>query len=213
LAGTPEAFRHGDALMPDAPLPQDHPSRRDLAPLGYEVARWLDAMTLLQTRARKQAFDATLQVYLERWLPRDPVGPLPESFVLGLQGGWLNAALLPSLLDPRWQALLHLPALRTFWIASLRAGHAQHLQQCVAPAWCLDPTPLPPGSVIAGLGINAWAELPRLRDRGERLTEVPVGPDFVLSREPPPDAEVFSARYRRREDGRIVLDQAWRRDA
>lgn len=200
--------------MPDAvPLPEDHPARRDLAPLGYEVVRWLDAMTLLQTRARKQAFSALLQAYLKRWLPRDPVGALPEVFDLGLHGGWLSVAPLPALLDPRWQALLHLPALRAFWVASLRASHARHLQKVVAPAWCLDPAPLPPGSVIAGLGITSWAELPALIARGERLTEVIVGSDGLLRRDPPPEAERVTARYRRREDGKIVLEQAWWIDA
>ncbi len=199
--------------MPDAPpLPEDHPARRDFAPLGYEVARWLDAWKLLQTRWRKQAFAAPLQAFLDRWLPRETVGALPEVFELGLCGGWLNVAPLPAVLDPRWQALLHLPALRAFWIASLRAAHAQHLQQHVAPAWCLDPTPLPPGSVIAGLGIGAWEELPTLRAQGERLTEVTVGTDRVLRREAAPEAEAFTARYRRREDGKIVLEQAWRSD-
>lgn len=199
--------------MPEVPLlPEDHHARRALAPLGYEVARWLDAMTLLQTRWRKQVFAAPLQAFLDRWLPRDPTGSLPEVFELGLEGDWLNAAPLPSLLDPRWQALLHLPALRAFWIASLRAAHARHLQQVVAPAWCLDPTPLPPGSVIAGLDIGSWHELPALLARGERLTEVTVGADRVLRREAPAEAEACTARYRRREDGKIVLDQAWRSD-
>lgn len=193
------------------PLPEDHPARRDLASLGYEVSRWLDAMTLLQTRWRKQAFAAPLQTYLERWLPRDPVGALPVTFELGWEGGWLSSAPLPALLDPRWQALLHLPALRAFWIASLRAAHARHLQENVTPAWCLDPAPLPPGSVIAGLGIGSWAELPALLAQGERLTEVPVDGDLVLRREPPHGAEHFGARYQRREDGKIVLEQAWRR--
>lgn len=197
---------------PTAPLPEDHPARRALAPLGYEVARWLNAMTLLQTRWRKQALAAPLQAFLNRWLPREVVGALPEVFELGLCGGWLNAAPLPALLDPRWQALLHLPALRTFWIASLRAAHAQHLQQHVAPAWCLDPAPLPPGSVIAGLGIGSWDELPTLQALGESLTEVTVGADRVLRREAAPEAEAFTARYRRREDGKIVLEQAWRSD-
>jgi hypothetical protein len=191
-------------------LPEDHPARRELAPLGYEVARWLDAMTLLQTRWRKQALAAPLQAFLDRWLPRDAVGALPEVFELGLCGGWLNTVMPPTLLDPRWPALLHLPALRAFWIASLRATHAQNLQQHVAPAWCLDPAPLPPGSVIAGLGIGSWDELPSLRAEGQRLTEVPVGGDCVLQREPAPQSEAFTARYRRREDGKIVLEQAWR---
>lgn len=195
---------------PSAPLPEDHPARRALAPLGYEVARWLDAMTLLQTRWRKQTLATPLQAFLDRWLPREPVGALPDVFELGWRGGWLNAA--PVLPDPRWQALLHLPALRAFWIASLRAAHAQHLQQHVAPAWCMDPAPLPPGSVIAGLGIGAWDELPALLAQGEPLTEVPVGADRVLRREPAPETEAFTARYRRREDGKIVLEQAWRSD-
>jgi hypothetical protein len=199
--------------MPDAPqLPEDHPARRDLASLGYEASRWLDAMTLLQTRWRKQAWAAPLQAFLDRWLPRDPAGSLPEVFELALKGDWIAAAPLPALGDPRWQALLHLPALRTFWIASLRAGHAQHLQQCVAPAWCLDPAPLPPGSVIAGLGIGSWDELPALRARGEGLTEVLVGGNRLLRREPSSGAECLSARYRRRGDGKIVLEQAWRND-
>lgn len=201
--------------MPDArtaPLPEDHPARRDLASLGYEAARWLDAMTLLQTRWRKQALAAPLQVFLDRWLPREAVGALPEVFELSLCGGWLNAAPVPALIDPRWPALLHLPALRAFWIAHLRAAHAQHLQQHVAPAWCLDLTPLPPGSVIAGLDVGSWDELPALLARGERLTQVTVGADRVLRREAALEAETFTARYRRREDGKIVMELAWRSD-
>jgi hypothetical protein len=193
-----------------APLPEDHPERRDLASLGYEVARWLEAMTLLQTRWRKQAFAAPLQAYLEHWLPRESAGSLPESFELSLRGGWLTRVPLPALSDPRWQALLHLPALRGFWIANLRASHAHHLQQRVSPAWCLDSAPLPPGSVIAGLNIGSWDELPALRARDQGLAEVAVGHARVLRREPSPEAETFTARYRRREDGRIAMEQVWR---
>ncbi|HCN76725.1 MAG TPA: hypothetical protein DIT13_05975, partial [Verrucomicrobiales bacterium] len=72
---------------------------------------------------------------------------------------------------PRWQALLRLPALRAFWVAELRASHHAHLLKMTPHVWLMDETPLPPGSVIAGLGIPDWSHLPRLAGTGRRFRE------------------------------------------
>ena len=107
---------------------------------------------------------------------------------------------------PTWQALLHLPALRDFWTAELRASHHAHLLQVIPHAWCMDPTPLPPGSVIAGLGITSWDGLERI-ESARRFTRHPVGEgNTVLVANPVPVAFIHASYTHR--DGQIILQDA-----
>lgn len=155
----------GRAELPKAVL-------KHLRPLGHEVVLFSAAIRQMLTRLEKGRFQPELTHFLQRWLP---AGGLPQQveepfFNLVLKesrSGWqVSGSSLRWLNAPIWSAMLHLPALRPFWASELRGSHLEHLRQILPAAWCLDGTPLPPGSVIAGLGIASWAELVRYRPQG-----------------------------------------------
>lgn len=191
------------------PLPEDHPLRKDLPPLGHEAALWLRAMKLLRLRLEKGRLPANLGAFLQLWLPGDALPEdLPPRFVWVLEGGHLQAGPLPCFDDVRWHALLRLPALRSFWVAELRASHHAHLLKLARPVWLMDETPLPPGSVISGLGIPSWEHLPRLAQQGRHFHEQRLddGQRVLMERLPSAGARVQAA-YEVRA-GKIVLAEA-----
>lgn len=190
-------------------LPEDHPLSKDLPPLGHETVLWLRAMRLLRLRLEKGRLPAPLTAFLGRWMPRaEPQAELPASFEIRLEASLLASGADPALEDPRWHALLRLPALRGYWVAELRASHYEHLLRLSRRAWLVDETPLPPGSVIAGLGIPDWSHLPRLAGQGRHFTrhELENG-DHVLIETPPCPGSSITARFER-QDGRIELSDA-----
>jgi hypothetical protein len=135
---------------------------KHLAPLGHEVTLWHEAIQLLRTRLAKGRVPEPLGPFLQLWLPSQPPAPPPlsPSLLLGQDDSgrlFLHGSSAPFATDPAWRALLHLPALRSAWVADLRASHFDHLRLLIPPAWLLDPAPLPPGAVIAGLGIPDWS--------------------------------------------------------
>lgn len=167
-------------------------------------------MTMLQTRCHKGRLSESLTAFLNEWMPQDPILPkTPETFEISFAEGSLRSdGPLSPVSSPLWHALLHLPALRDFWTAELRASHYAHLLQIIPQAWCMDPAPLPPGTVIAGLGITGWEELPRLAATGVEFSQISVAENkVVLSAISAIDAS-WRARYTRR-DGQIVLQDAF----
>jgi hypothetical protein len=65
--------------------------------------------------------------------------------------------------------LLHLPVLRDFWRKELRAARYERLRHVLPKVWAMDPTTLPPGAVIAGLGITNWHDLSKLEAKGRHF--------------------------------------------
>jgi hypothetical protein len=191
-------------------LLEDHPAWKDLRPLGYECSRWLQAMTILQTRWRKGRLNPELQAFLETWMPLDTVETsIPETFDISRDESGLKAeGNLAPVAQPVWQALLHLPALRDFWIAELRASHFSHLLQMIPRAWCMDLQPLPPGTVISGLGITGWHELPSLEEGGIKLVRYSLGENKVVLSAISTITDPWRARYTLRE-GQIVLQDSF----
>lgn len=193
-------------------LPDDHPAWKDLRPFGYECSRWLSAMGMLQTRFHKGRLGEELTAFLGTWMPKEPVAtPAPENFEMSWdQTGLSGDTALQPVTDPLWQALLHLPALKGFWTAELRSSHHVHLLQLIPQAWCMDPTPLPPGSVIAGLDIGGWRELPRLETEGRVFNRHAVGENKVVLAAVSAIGDPWRARYTLR-DGQIILQDAFLR--
>lgn len=201
--------------MPPVPaetrLPDDRPAWRDLRPLGYECVKWQRAMKVLQMRHRKGRLGESLSTFLSAWMPEaEVIDAFPESFDLTLAPTGFSSDILRPIGQPVWQALLHLPALRDFWTAELRASAYLHLLKVVPRAWCMDPTPLPPGSVISGLDIVSWAELPLCEAQGRSFLrhelELPQNP--VVLTETSAISEGWRARYTQR-DGEITLQEAF----
>lgn len=190
-------------------LADDHPVRKDLRSLGYECRRWLEAQKMLQTRVAKGRFSETVLAFLHAWMPAEAVQVADaESFELHHSESGLISPELPGLGNPAWQALLHLPALREFWTAELRAAHYQHLVKMIPQAWCMDATPLPPGAVIAGLGISTWEELSRLEAEGRKFQRQPLNENRVVLTAVSAIGDSWRARYVK-SDGQITLQDAW----
>jgi hypothetical protein len=143
---------------------------KEIRPLGHEVSLWASAAQHLTARVHKDRLPSDLSRFLKRWLPVESPEPAKGTFHLLLSQsarGWqLEGGSLPWMTDPTWSALLQLPALRTAWAADLRASHQEHLLRLLPASWLMDSAPLPPGSVIPGLEISAWAELTTLHGQG-----------------------------------------------
>lgn len=194
----PELFSHclNDLThSPKSPLLPEAPKAwlKHLRPLGHEIRLFHAAAEALLRRAAKQRLPTGLSTFLQPWLPEAlPETPVHQNRLLlgetdtgwqllGSSSIWLN--------DPIWAALLHLPSLRSHWQAQVRATHLEHLQQLLPPAWLLDATPLPPGSVIAGLGITDWERLAstsgdfQIHDATGAITKLRAGEDASVWQE------------------------------
>ncbi|GEP45570.1 hypothetical protein [Brevifollis gellanilyticus] len=223
---TPETGRLAD--VPKALL-------KHLRPLGHELTLWQAAAQRWRTRLEKARFEPTLLTFLQHWQPKvTPDEVTPDVFNVILRGndesGWkVIASSLKWVNDPAWSALLNLPALSHYWITDIRGSHLDHLRQIVSRAWFMDPSPLPPGSVIAGLDIPGWPNLLRLKGRGRqwvihgtetRLEDAvsdgqwqnaiaaAVATGSTLLVEQPQGPTTLLARYKKGEDG-IQLDGVW----
>jgi hypothetical protein len=168
---------------------------------GYRVARWAAAREVLQTRVAKGRIGGALGEFLTRWLSAAPAIVLKDDLELTFvaTAGQIrligdNVAFVASPLE---QALLHLPALRSFWRSELRQGHFEALKAIVPSAWMRDEAPVPPGAVIHGLNIISWERLERAN-----LCESEWR-DHILTL--PGTGPKINARYGRNDRTQIVL--------
>ena len=129
-----------------------------VASAGYRLARWQAAREVLGHRAAKKGLPEALQAFLEKWMPRleNSAEALEVRFEGREEDMWLVEGGLASSAAER--ALLHLPALRSFWAQELRQAHFEALRQSVPQAWFADDAVIPPGAVIAGLGVADWSQ-------------------------------------------------------
>jgi hypothetical protein len=77
-------------------------------------------------------------------------------------------------------ALLHHPALGSFWRGVLPPETLAVLLGMIPPTWIVDPAPLPPHAVIPGLEIDgepvtAWEQVSRASQKGRQLILKPSG--------------------------------------
>lgn len=79
-----------------------------------------------------------------------------------------------SVNSPLWPALLRLRPLRDFWERELRRSAVENLLAILPEAWLFDPTPLPPGAVIPGLGLASWSELAARRESQRMSVFTPI---------------------------------------
>lgn len=205
-----------------AQLPR--PQREAMESAGYRILRWAAARGVLQARVEKGRVSAPTGDFLKHWLSLasaqdvDPELWLSFSYEqdtarLMLSGG--GAALARSPLE---QALLHLPALRSFWSQELRQQHFAALRILVPQAWLLDPAPVPPGAVIQGLDAVSWELAPQLRgeawqildSKGQALPNRPphlsAHDSILISR--PASGVILKARYERNDRQQLVLSSA-----
>lgn len=177
-------------------LSQPHLSAVESA--GYRTVRWSHARLVLDRRISKQRFAGGLSEFLHRWSRETPPVSVSDNLRLkfGLSSDRLflrGGAALAEL--PLERALLHLPALKSFWRQELRENHYAALLNLISKAWIHDPAKIPPGAVIHGLNSAKWPEpgTAGLHESDSLLTEVTA------------DDLTFDAIYQLNEKGRIVL--------
>jgi hypothetical protein len=171
-----------------APLIADLPtaSQEAVASAGYRLARWKSAREVLARRLSKKRLPEPLQAFLEKWMPE--IENTAEALEACFEGRedqiWLVEGGLASIAAER--ALLHLPALRSFWVQELRAAHFEALRQVVPQAWFADEAVIPPGAVIAGLDTADWTkarDLVRQQNLFLRLKEASWAAKAVFHRD------------------------------
>ena len=93
----------------------------------------------------------------------------------------VTAPMKAHLEEKALMALLHHPALETFWREHLPDDVYERLRIALAPTWILDARPIPPTAAIfppfvtAGRAINRWEDLMGLTQRQRRLVLKPSG--------------------------------------
>lgn len=145
---------------------------KQLQPLGHHLSCWAEAAQRLLDRLAADRLPEALSSWLQAWKPSTAPSTIQPGKSLCLtmqetQQGWqLTPEQMNWLGDAWWRAWLHLPALRSFWATALRANHLTALHSQIPMTWCVDPRPLPPGTILPHLNLAAWASLVRLTSQG-----------------------------------------------
>ena len=151
-------------------LPRIH--REAIESAGYRVLRWENAREVLQARVSKGRITGALGDFLARWLPTTKAAANELEWKLTFdvisEGIRISDGSMALVESPIEHALLHLPALRSFWSSELRQQHFTALKAIVPAAWIMDEAPVPSGAVIHGLGITAWDQLERVHGHFDR---------------------------------------------
>lgn len=167
-------------MKPDLTAQLSRKQREAVASAGYRILRWSAARKILQARVSKARIAEPLGSFLAHWMalaPTSEVGAelwLSFDYVQEQDDITLTAGSAPLASSPLEQALLHLPALRSFWSQELRRQHFEALQSLVPKAWFLDGAEIPPGAVIQGLDAVSWQH-PQLRGGQEWKLQGPGG--------------------------------------
>ncbi len=196
-------------MKPDLMNQLPRPQREAVESAGYRVTRWAAARGVLQTRVTKGRITGVLRDFLTHWLSLAPApevgGELSLSFdqALKLQGGSNGLAT-----SPLEHALLHLPALRSFWSQELRQQHFEALRTLVPQAWLVDPAQVPPGAVIQGSGAISWEQMTKVRGDDLEMKDLngslpKNGHRILISR--PTSSVLLNAQYARNDQGQVVL--------
>ncbi|MCB1277394.1 hypothetical protein [Prosthecobacter sp.] len=195
------------------------PQREAIESAGYRVWRWAIAREVLKARVSKGRILNELGEFLKTWLP--PVVPSVEVDELSLEFSVAPGQLHliggdePIVGSPVERALLHLPALRSFWSRELRLQHFNALQAMVPKAWMLDDATIPPGAVIHGLGLSSWEQSLlvygsdwEIQDQQGRVQDDKLlalaSRNSVLIADSPPGTKL-NAKYARNVRHRVVL--------
>ncbi|WP_395732205.1 hypothetical protein [Prosthecobacter sp.] len=205
-------------MIPDffEQLPRSQREAVDSA--GYRVMRWMAARDVLQARVAKGRIAGPLGAFLAYWLSLAPAKGAVSDLWLSFSYTQDQAKLKlvggsPTLAHaPLEQALLHLPALRSFWSQELRLQHFVALRTLVPQAWLMDSAQVPPGAVIQGLDAVSWERLPQLRGqeweiqdaKGQVLANRSLSLDSILTSRPA-SGVVLKAWYGRNDKEQVVL--------
>lgn len=179
------------------------PARSVVSSAGYRVARWSAAREVLGNRLAKNRISGLLGETLSRWGVGKSSASLQPEFHLTFGAGepgqpfWLCDGPADQPLE---RALLHLPALRSFWRQELRQRHFDALRSMVPKAWLPDESPVPPGAVIQSLGVTSWKDAANIR---QRVPALAMDGRFLTEQISP--AARINATYHRDDKRRVLL--------
>ena len=156
--------------------------QRQMATLGHGLVRLLGAVDVLKRRVtRGTVGDEALRSWLQPWLARTnaqlPLGGAGGALLVWDEECWRVVSVSGADFSTEWAVvlmLLHLPALRLFWQTALRASRLRRLRQVLPRVWPLDPTIVPAGAVIGGLGITSWDQLAKVFGEGRSFRAMPL---------------------------------------
>jgi len=205
-------------MIPDLLETLPRSQREAVDSAGYRIMRWMAAREVLQARVVKGRIAGPVGDFLAHWLSLAPAKGADSDLWLSfnyaqdqaelkLDGG--SATLAHSPLE---QALLHLPALRSFWSQELRQQHFLALRSLVPQAWLMDSAQVPPGAVIQGLNAVSWEQAPQLRGQeweiqdsnGLVLANRSLVQNSILTSRPA-SGVALKAWYGRNATGQVVL--------
>jgi len=145
---------------------------RRVRTLGHALSRVQAGLQLLPKRLERGLLDTSSTAWIHQWAGSALDSPSTTSEAMTATIVWQENAWLVSEVPPVWHGallLLHLPVLRDFWRKELRAARYERLRHVLPKVWAMDPTTLPPGAVIAGLGITNWHDLSKLEAKGRHF--------------------------------------------
>lgn len=196
--------------MPVADLePLPRTIARRVRTLGHALSRVQKALLILPKRLERGLLDASSTAWIHQWAGPTLNQPAMNGETLKATIAWQDHAWQVSELPPEWMGallLLHLPVLRDFWRRELREMRYERLRRVLPKVWARDTTPLPPGSVIAGLGIKSWEDLPRLEAKGRHFETRALDGQPLVIEQPQlvPDGRL-TLTWREGDDGRVDL--------
>lgn len=166
-------------VMPADPVDLPIPSslQRRLSSMGHGLHQFNEAWKVLAVRLDRGLLDEASTAWVKHWcgaaLGQDlPLPIVADATVKVVWSGktW-KVDRLPG--DAAWISalmLLHLPALRSFWRRALRSQRFAWMTLALPKVWAVDTQPLKPGTVIAGLGLTRWEDLPTVIQKGRMFS-------------------------------------------
>ena len=142
-----------------------------LSSLGHHLSQLDVAVRQLRRRSGKGRLPSPLAAFIDAWLPpidlQHPAHPERIEVLLRESRGRIRieTTSFPGLSRAAW-AIVRLPALRRWLESGLRRAHLEKVIAMSPEAWVMDPSPVPPGAVLAGLDWPSWEMFPRVRGTG-----------------------------------------------
>jgi hypothetical protein len=182
---------------------------RALPTLGHAVVDWwAHGLAIIKDLAKHPERDPALAALIQQAVAvcGGPPSPLLDTtghtlqleLSWGADGAWWITGISPMNKGPFllqcW--LLQLPALQAQWEKRMRSARLGVLKPIVPGAWLPQPeTELPPGTVVAGLGVASWAAAATV----PQVVRDPSGMMLEIK----PATSHHAARYHRTEAGRV----------
>ena len=187
---------------------------RRLKSMGHGLHKLSEARRLLTVRLERGLLDEASTAWIKTWCEGSdtalalPIDSERQTEVAWSGKSWQVVSVAGSDGDLAWLPvlmLLHLPVLRSFWRRALRAQRFAWLSRALPKVWAVDVQPVKPGSVIAGLGITSWQDLPKVLQAGRSFEAITLKTSVVRQ----VDAATWSAILSEAKPGELWLRETF----